>query len=137
MKIPTQKKIVVNDFPEEDRELVEQLAGIIDYNTEKVFAVLNHNVSFGDNTASLIKDIQISVTSAGIPTTISKFQSTFTPARPSGALVISAVNLTNSNVYPTGGIFVSYSELSGVVTINHITGLPVDNIFSLRIVFFA
>lgn len=137
MLLPNQKKIIKNDFDEEIQPLVEQLAETINYNFERLFSVLNKNVSLADNVNVLVKDIEISVDSSGIPTTSAKFPSTLVPARPIGSFVINQLNLTNPLVYPTGGIVLSFSEVKGIVTINHVTGLPANNKFSLKVVFFA
>lgn len=137
MQIPNQKKIIKNDFDEEVQPLVEQLAETINYNFERVFNVLNKNVSLADNTNTLTKDIEVTVDSSGIPTTSVKFPSSLVPARPIGSFVINQLNLTNSLVYPTGGIVISFSEVKGIITINHVTGLPANNKFSLKVVFFA
>lgn len=137
MKIPNQKSINKNDFDEEFQPLAEQLSDIVDYNTEQVFNALNKNISLADNIAGFSKEIDVVVDSSGIPTTSIKLNSTLVPSRPVGALVVDHINLTNSTIYPTGGIMISYSELSGVITVNHITGLPVNNKFRLKVVFFA
>jgi len=137
VQIPNQKKLIKNDFNEDNQALVEQLAEVINYNFETSFNALNKNLSLGDNLNVLVKDIEVTVDSSGIPITSIKFTSSLKPARPIGSLVIDQINLTNSLVYPTSGIVISYSEVKGIVTVNHITGLPAGNKFKLKVVFFA
>jgi hypothetical protein len=55
-------------------------------------------------------------------------------ARPIGALIIRAVNTTDTTAYTTGAPFIHFSILSdNLFKINKITGLVADNKYSIRI----
>jgi hypothetical protein len=136
-KLPNFKKIFKGDYPDESQALVEQLGDILNYNFDRLFGTLNNGVTLADNLNSMVKDLDIVVNSAGIPTIPIKLNSTLIPARPSGYMVIDHVNITNAQVYPTSGICISYTESKGVLTINHVTGLPAGYTFRLKVVFFA
>jgi hypothetical protein len=137
MKLPTQKKIIKTEFDEENQQLVEKLSGSVDYNFDKVFSALSGNIDLVNNLKGIVKEFQVTVDSSGIPLIPVRFNSTLTPARPFGAMVIDQTNLTNSTTYPTGAVMVTYTESKGVVTVNHFTGLPANNTFRIKIVFFG
>ena len=50
--------------------------------------------------------------------------------------VISFLKFTklSSTVFPTGGIFISYTQNAQLITITNITGLPANNSFLLTVV---
>lgn len=137
MKLPSIRRILKNDFEEEQHSLVEKLGNAVNYNFDKIWNVLNGEVSLADNTKTQIKDITLTVDSSGIPTETVSFQSKFSPARPIGAMIIDVQNKTNPDTYPTSWPGVSYRESSGTVFINHISGLTSGNKYFLKIVFFG
>lgn len=135
MKLPNFKKIFKNDYEEDFQDLVEQLAEAVNYNFERLFNVLNNRASFGDNLYGQLKEFTVTVGTDGIPLETTSYQSTLNPARPVGALVLDLINETNPNSYPTSAPFITYSESSGTVTINHITGLIANNKYKIKIFF--
>lgn len=136
MKLPSLRKILTSDFEDEIKAVIEKLANSINYNFERLWTIVNGKITF-DNTAWSVKDITVTVNSSGVPTETIGFTSTSNPARPIGSVVIDVQNLTNPTSYPTSGVFVSYSESNGQVTINHITGLTSGNKYKLKIIFFS
>lgn len=124
-----------NDFPKEAQEIIEQLSYTINNAFEGIFNALNNNINLRDNLAVSVRDLQVSVDANGTPSsTISFGVANNNPI--DGTIVLRALNQTNNAVYPTGGIFLSYTQSGTKVIVNNITGLPPDNTFSLRIVAF-
>ena len=133
MKLPSFRKIIEQDYPSEYQELVKQLAVSINHGIEVLYDLLNGKLSIKDNLATTIKEIDIEVDAKGKPKSTSIIKKS-TSDRIEGLWVLNATNLTNSNVYPTGGVFVSYTETSESITINNVAGIPANNIFRIKIV---
>lgn len=122
------------DFQPEYQNLVDQLSVSLNNGIESVYTALTNNISLKDNVNCTVKDISVAVDANGIPTIKTVFTVTNTNLQILGTQVIYALNTTNAAVYPTGGIFISYTQTSNGVLVNHITGLPAGNTFTLRVV---
>lgn len=133
MKIPSFKRIVYTDFPNQFQQLVEQLSYTINNGFENIQNVLNNNVSLRDNFYASVKDVTLTVNSAGVPLSTAAFS--IDNSNPvDGLYVIRAINNTNASVFPTSGIFISYTQSGAKVTINSITGLPANNSYTIRVI---
>lgn len=137
MKLANFKKLFKNDFNSDDQPLVEQLSEIINYNFRLLYEALNQNLTFSENFSGIIKEVNVTVDANGLPITPIRIKSDLVPSRPSGAIVTDHNNLTNPDTYPTGAIMISFNETGGVISINHITGLQANNVYKLKINFFA
>lgn len=136
MKLPNLRRIYTNDFDSEYRSLVDQLASVLNINLQVVYDALNKKVSLADNIDCIVKDVPVTVNASGVPTTSTIFTLVDKTRNLQGIQVIKADNLTNSSVYPTGGVFITWTQVQTGVQIQHVTGLPANNTFSLRIVGF-
>lgn len=132
MKLPSFRRLFEQDYPPDYQELVRQLSVSINYGFEPLYELLNGKFSFTDNSASIIRTFNVQVDASGKPTTKTVIQKTSTD-RFEGFVVIQAQNITNSSVYPTGGVFISYTETTSTVVIDNITGLPPGNIFTIKV----
>lgn len=135
MKLPSFKRLFYTDFEADFQALVEQLSNTINQGFETLYNALNNNLTLSDNLAASVKDVTLSVDSTGRPTSPTAFTISNSNTI-SGLQVLKATNNTNATVYPTGGIFITYTQSSNQITINNITGLPVNNQFSIRVVAF-
>jgi hypothetical protein len=134
MILPSIKRIFKQDFESQFQNLVEQLSFIINSNTEVLFQALNNGLTFEDNIFSETKTLAVTVDSTGAPTKSLSFQNTLGSSI-TGLQVINAVSTAKgASIYPTGGIFCSFSQNGQTVTINNITGLPANVAFSISIV---
>lgn len=119
-RIDNVKRILVDQYPKEDRQTVSQLAETINYFMEQVTNTLNGNVDF-DNLKTKIVQLELTVDSNGIPLSNGKFSASTGII---GTKVIRVDNLTNTGVYPTTAPFINYTASgSGIYTITNITGL--------------
>lgn len=100
-----------------------------------ILTSLNNNLTLEDNFLATVNTITVSVDSTGTPTSTSAF-SVKNNNPIDGLIVLSALNQTSSIVYPTGGIFISFTQSGSKVTITNITGLPTNNTFNIKIVAF-
>lgn len=131
-KLPGFRRIYEQDYPTEDQKLVAQLGVSLNYGIQALYDLLNGKLSIVDNLDSIVKQITVKVDSTGTP------QAKTIITKPSsnnfqGIMVIKATNLTNPSVYPTSGIFISYTETTDSLIINNITGLQADNNYQLTI----
>ncbi len=134
-KLPSYKRLYYNDFPEEAQETIEQLSYTVNNAFEGIFSALNKNINIRDNLAVSVRDITVNVDANGIPlSTLTFGVDNNNPI--DGVLVIRALNQTNNNVFPTGGIFISYTQNGTKITVNSITGLPINNTFLVRVIAF-
>lgn len=137
MKLPNFKKLFKQDYAKEYQELVDKLAESLNGGIETLYGALNKKLSLGDNLACIIKDVDIIVNSSGEPTTSTGF-AIDTNQRVQILEVGRADNLTNTASYPTGGIFITWTQGTNLTTnaiiINHVTGLITGNKYRLRIV---
>jgi len=132
MKLPSWRRILEQDYPSQYQDLIRQLSVSLNYGMYTLYQSLNSGLTFKDNISSTINTFQVTVDATGKP------NSTITITKSNtntllGLVVIKAVNLTSSSVYPTGGIFVSYTETTNNLIVNNITGLPANNSFNITV----
>lgn len=133
MKLQSFRRLFKQDFEEQYQKLVDQLSGSLNYGIETLYEALNKNVSLKDNVRCTVKDISVKVDANGNPSESTTFTLDI-QGQVIGTQVIYAINTTNSSIYPSGGIFVSYAQTTTGILINNITGLPANQTFTLRIV---
>ena len=135
MLIPTLKRLFTTDFPAKYQELVEQLSYIVNTNEDVLFQALNNNLTLKDNLYSQVVTLTVTVDSTGKPISTTSFTSSLQTAI-LGTLVLNAVSV-GSTVYPTSGIFCSFTQNGSSVIINNITGLPANTQFTLTLATFG
>lgn len=132
--LQTFKRIYRNDFKAEYQELVDQLSYYINTNFDAVYQALNKNINIKDNLASQLVTLVVKVDATGKPLTSLTFQSTLNQSTILGTEVINAVSSSPSTIFPTSGIFCSFTQSGQSITINNITGLPPNVQFTLTLV---
>ena len=142
MKLPNFKRLNKNDFPKAMQEAMEKLGFLLNASIELLYTTLDRRVDLANNILCDVINLTVSVDSNGIPVG----NSTFTINNPNmlslqGLTVIRAVNLTNSTVYPSSGIFISFKNINNTaasatitVSVNHITGLQAGNQYQLTLI---
>lgn len=141
MQLPSFKRLYESDFEEEDQELIKLLASSYNVDMENLYLALSKRVSLNDNIQCTIKTVTTAVDSNGIPVDAVSFQvdregGTQAVTKIIGCQVLAAVNATNATNYPTGTPFISFSQNERIVTIEHIAGLPANDVFDLTVVAF-
>lgn len=131
--LPSFRRIVEQDYPQEDQELVRLLASSLNYGIEVLYSLLNGKLTIKDNLASTIKEIDVKVGTNGVPLTNTVIKKTSND-KIEGLIVVRANNLTNSSVYPSSGVTISYTETTDTIIINHITGLQANNIYRINVI---
>jgi hypothetical protein len=131
MKISGFKRIKKEDFDQEQQQLIDKIAYSINPFAEEVIRALSGNIN-QDNLNEKLKSIDITTDSSGIPTAEVQFKNPLT-SRIEGLQVIKAENISNTTAYPSGGIFITYTESNNIVTVQHVTGLPANIKFRLKL----
>jgi|GEM_PF-1876691 hypothetical protein len=132
-RLSSYKRIVTNDYKEEDRELVDQLSGSVNDSFNALYFAVNGRLSLSENIFCTVKDVEVTVNSSGVPTFTTSFglNSSYLVI---GCQVIKVDNLTNSSSYPTGQPFITFVQNGNSVIINHISNLQPNNRYLVRIV---
>lgn len=136
MKLPSFKRLIKTDFQEEFQALVDTLSTSLNVGIESLYDAINRKLTLRDNVACVVKELDIAVTSTGIPKVSTAFPVDI-PNRIDGLMVMNATNLTNPGTYPTSGVFISWSQTQTGILIKHITGLQADQTYRIRIVAFG
>ncbi len=133
-KISNLKKIVNEDFPQENRTLTTKLAFIINPFFDSIVNALNKNLTFNDNLNA--QDTTITVTA---PLSANPFfLKTDLKGICKGSSILQVTNLTNNNAVLTEAPFMEFDLVSNTeIKIKNITGLTSGNKYSIRIVLFA
>jgi hypothetical protein len=136
MRLSSFKRLYKGDFKQEFQALVDQLATSINIGIEALYDALNRKLTLRDNIACTVKEIDVKVDAAGTPTTTTLFKMDISN-RLEGITVLSALNTDDSTGYPTGGIFISWTQTQNGILINNITGLIANQTYRLKIVAFG
>jgi hypothetical protein len=126
------KRLITEDFNEDDQELIGKVASILNPAFEAITNALNNNLTLADNFNAQVKEITFIMGTSGVPSTELSFKSTLKGS--CRAMIVSRVdNLTNSATYPAGGVFPSFSQSGDIITIKHITGLVSGSKYTIRV----
>lgn len=134
MKTATFKRLTKEDFDEQYSELIDQLGFILNNDIEGLYNILSRNTSLADNILCTVKDVPVIVDENGFPTNSATFAIDNKNMRVRGCQVIKAINTTNSNAYPLGAPFISFTPASSQVKIDHVTGLQPGQNYTLTII---
>lgn len=132
-KLATYKRIITSDFEADDQQLIEQLGFPINDGFNALYFAVDGKLSLRDNLFCTVKDVELTVNAAGVPTVGGSFNLD-KQAQVIGCQVIYAANQTNSASYPTSAPFVSFIQNGNSVIINHISGLQTNQRYIVRIV---
>jgi hypothetical protein len=130
------KRIYKNDFPQQYQSLIDQLSNYINPNTEALYQTLTNNITLANNMYAQVVTLTTQVNTKGTPIQKLAFQSTLATGI-LGINVLNAVSNGASNIYPTSGIFCSFTQSGQTITINNIAGLPTGTSFTLTLVTFG
>lgn len=133
MRLPSFRWLLKTDYEEQYDKLIETMSKSLNYGIDALYQALNKQLTLRDNIKCTVKDITLKVDASGIPITRTSFILDLT-GKLDGTQVILAINQTNSQVYPSGGIFISFSQNDKIVTITNITGLTPNDVYLIRLI---
>jgi len=128
MKLQAPKRILNEDFAEDDKAVAGQLGGILNTFNEELYLLSSKNMSITDNFNQEIKSITLTVGATGVPSTDISFKNNL-KGKVQGMQIIR----TFSNVSVTAAPFIEFSESSGIITIGKVIGLVQDEEYQLVI----
>lgn len=132
MKLTNVKRILIEDFPAEQRETVSKLALIINGVFNQLNQILVNNLTITDNLNQNLTSITVEVDSNGIPLTRTEFKHTL-KGNCQGLVVINATNTTTAGSFPVSHPFISFSQTTGLITVLNVTGLQANNKYTLTV----
>lgn len=125
------RRIITEDYADDDKELIAKLAEIYNPFAEQISNILDGNIQI-DNLDRQFVEFKIKVASDGTPQQVTKFAASKTNY--SGSVVVRALNLTNPAKYVNSAPFVTFSGLGNTIyTVRHITGLDAGDEYSIKI----
>ena len=133
MRLPSFRHIFKADYKQEFQDLVDKLSVSLNNGIEAIYDALNGKLSLSDNLYCDVTDVKVTVDSDGIPKIKTGYKIKLT-TKPIGIQVIDAINQTNSNTYPTSGIFIDFTYENNQITINAVKGLQADQVYNLKII---
>lgn len=133
MKLPGYRRIMTEDYSQEQKELIEKLASTLNISFENIYSALNNKLTFADNYAAIIKEVEISVNADGTPKQNLTIPVTY-EGRTLSVMVGSVQNLTSQNSYPVSAPFVTFIQSGKNVIIQHFTGLQANNTYRVKLI---
>lgn len=125
------KRLLKEDFPEDDQEFVDKLAAALNPFLEQINQAFNKNINF-DNLSRELITIDVENGTGGKLKTITQFKFSLTN-RILGLNIIKVENLTNSSIYPTAAPWISWSPNGNIITVSQATGIQDNNKYRLTI----
>lgn len=124
MKVSNIKRIVVEDFPSDQQQLVSGLGTALNPMLEQLSQVFDKNIDF-DNLNQQLVTMTMKVNASGIPEAGYNQFTHGLSSRPKGIICISARPIDGTS-FPTSAPFVSFGYAGGSyqqIVIQHISGL--------------
>lgn len=132
------KRLLKMDYPKEFQALVEKMSFIINDNFDPVYKALAGRLSLSDNTLSAVRDVTFQVDGEGFPLSRTVFSLEGSKVQVVRQVIVGRfINTTNSTVYPTSGVDISWTQEVNMVVIDHVTGLQPGYEWTLTITAFG
>lgn len=128
-KIEVPAKIRTEDFGEEGKEVADKIGGVYNNFVDQVYQQLSGGIDY-ENLKRQVVNIDITTDAAGKAINPPSIRYTLS-GRLRGINVLNAVNLVNSNIYPTAHPFISWTINGQQIVILNVAGLPASTQFRL------
>lgn len=132
MKVNNLKRISIEDFEQEDQDLVNKLAFAINPLFDLITSALAKNLDF-DNLNQETITFDVEVDSAGKPKAKLELRNNL-KTKPKGLHVIRAENLQLDGTFPTAAPFVTISFVNNNLSVEHVAGIPPNKKYRLTVV---
>jgi len=133
VKISSPTRIRKEDVKPEFGELVDVIAGAVNDFNDQVYNALSGGIDFSNLTQQIVS-VDLTTGPTGLLQNAPLIKYTVLRARYQGCMVINAINLTNSNIYPTSAPSLQTTINGNFVTILNQTGLPPNSQFRLTLI---
>lgn len=136
MRLPSFKRIFKDDYKEEDKDMISQLAGSLNIALESLFNLSRNKANLLDNIDCTVGDINIEVDSNGKPSSITTLS---LRDGQNGVLGLSVINILNNtdNTNYAAPTQVSFNVLSGKIQITAVKGLTAGTNYTLRLIIWS
>jgi hypothetical protein len=135
MQISNVRRIIVEDFPEKERDSIGKLATVLNSFMEEVVDLSRNNISY-DNLARAKVVLDLVLNASGIPKGVTQINTTLPSI--SGAIIINAQVLQGGGPNVISSPYLDYSNLgNGTIKINKFHGLPENKKMRITIEFIA
>lgn len=124
MQLSNVKRIIVEDFPKEQRETVSKLATILNSFMDEVIELSRKKVDFDNLNRSLIT-IDVTVDANGKPIGVTQINTNLKTYKGKNIIDVQSLKVGSPNVLSTPYLDCT-PQGNGIVTINKIYGLPVN-----------
>jgi len=131
MKLDSVKRIVKEEFKEEDQDTIDRLSYILNSFMDSTIKAINGNLSI-ENFTQEVKTVDIIVDSNGKPKINSKIKFGLTN-KIAGIHCIKAENLTNPTIYPLATPFLNYSVNGQLIQVSHVAGIQAEQKYRLTL----
>lgn len=126
------KRIIKEDFPSDQQELVDKLAYPINSGFEQIQRGLDGQLDFSNFNQEIIS-LDVTVNASGIPTVLTQYRSTL-KSSVIGNQVIAAANQTVPQNSPTGTPFITFAQNNTQIRVNKITNLQPNERYILTLI---
>lgn len=126
------RRLIKEDFPKANQDLVGKIAAVMNPFMDAITNAFNNDITIADNLEAQVSTFTVTVDSNGIPTVPLNIK--YNLSAPATQLwVTRSVNNTNSVTYLTGAPFLEWTQTGTQIIVNHITGLPANNQYTLTV----
>lgn len=135
MKLNNVRQIRAEDFDDEYEDLVSSLGSILNSFMQEVVELSEGRIDF-ENRPEVLRTFEITVNPSGVPIQ-APFKVSTGKNRINGSQVIRAINLSNSNGFPTSQPFLSYNPLGGdIIQVLNVSGLRPGDKYLISVIFY-
>lgn len=133
MKIGSPKRIRKEDVKAEYADLVDAIGGVVNDFNDQVYSALTNGIDFNNLTQQIV-DVDLTTGPTGLLMNPPLIKYNILRVKYRGCTIINAINLNNSNVYPTSAPSLQTTINNNLVTILNQTGLPANSTFRLTLI---
>jgi uncharacterized protein with ParB-like and HNH nuclease domain len=126
------RRLIKEDFNKKDQDLVSKIASILNPFMDSMNNSLTNQLTIADNMSAQVTMLTVTVDANGIPTVPLNIKYTLNSTAKQ-LWITNSQNLTNSAVFMTGAPFLEWTQNGSQIIVNHITGLPANNQYSLTV----
>jgi len=133
-KLPNFRRLYSSDFEPDKKDLIDRLGTSLNNAIETLFDALNKKLTFRDNISATIVELSVTVNSGGVPNKPTSFKLDARQTIVEGLMVIDAVGTTDPLLFPTAGVFVSFTKNENIIIIRNVKGLQAEKPYTLKII---
>lgn len=134
MRLGTFRKIISSDYDAEYKPLIDTLGNSLNNSIMDLYSALNNNLTFSDNFLCTMTSFDVTVDSTGKPNNTTQFKLGGKQTSANGIIVINAYGKNNTNLAPSGAVFVQFINNQGIIQVQNVKGLQADTPYTIKVV---